>query len=1205
MAINQNDIVFLESKGMTDTPDAGGEMTARTIANGETGNLWPDISRLDRTLGGVELRKIFLAVQSATAETYSGAHVIINQPANDPRVNMLLMSLGDHYDKRQDATDQIESFIIKAGRAEMDLNGKQLEGQTELKLWAPIGSSIPRLGETLVLIEDGDVNTEQYIKITGISSETKNFTYYHSNTFQTFAALSIVMKISEPLKRDYLASGASPLVNNDTVVLKTQPANGGEYFSCRPLVSAAEADALSIKVDAIEQSLFPVATIEKPLIDLPLASGQTTRKISDATITINATGETAAGSIWYLPRPPVPGTLTVIISGATYKEVGGELVKFSGSEQFNATPTIDLKKGTITYSAKTANASAAITYSPALASDTPLFTEATEVSELTRGLNWTFNLNPLPAPGTVAAYYLNGDDWIKLTDNGAGELVGTGSGSVNYETGSAVLTCAALPELGSGILISWMGENLSPAAIPATVDAQISLAINATINDAPIAITWLAGGQAKTLNSTGIAAPFTGDGSGTTGQEKGKTVFYITPDSLPDDGQFSIDYQYYTPAPAAESITVGAVQYNDSATILDIQLGGPQEGGSLSFTLNLVQANRREYRGFFGGVTVGQQYCYHDVDFISLGQSIYIKGSKIGSVGSVNGAGLISIDLTKLAYKCTDKVLNDRGPGFRGGHKWDILSTTKTTRRAGIAGGAVSFTYMETGAATATATVDASATLTATIAEELIFPGATVLEIDGALYFDDEKGRLLTGFSPVTGAANVVGSIDYSLNAAIITLDTPPSAAPAIVPLLSVARTGDEIEPMLSAFFYIPDTPIRPGTLQIMFNNFEGDRIILKADPQGLLYEHDRDSSGRVMGESMPASPSLSIGGLGYSRSGLSLGIAADWGQIDYSNGQILVNFKDAIPPQNVTINAVQAATIPLDSDIIGLDGVRMPSTGKVPVFKPGNVLVIHDTQETDAATPTAGQVFNLGRLDLSGVNILDATGAELDPAQYTPDLAAGLVTMADPLVLQTAGAQALTPPLTIENKIDTMVLCSDVALDGTLNLATPLPRAMPETSLVSSAAVAGDIAPLLLNLFSQSSDVSGVYMESPTATATNARLNDLDHPIEMSPRGAVFDKWKIKFKTITAFDLFSERRGEIMSGSTESDLAPINPTTGEPYFIIRADAWGGGWLSGNIVRFNTTPAAMPLWCIRSIQPGPASFETDSFSLQARGDTDQ
>ena len=55
-----------------------------------------------------------------------------------------------------------------------------------------------------------------------------------------------------------------------------------------------------------------------------------------------------------------------------------------------------------------------------------------------------------------------------------------------------------------------------------------------------------------------------------------------------------------------------------------------------------------------------------------------------------------------------------------------------------------------------------------------------------------------------------------------------------------------------------------------------------------------------------------------------------------------------------------------MDSRLIGLDPVRLPADGRVPIYREGDVVVLAHEQTTDVGTPTAGQVVNLPR-DTSG----------------------------------------------------------------------------------------------------------------------------------------------------------------------------------------------------------------------------------------------
>src|SRR5690554_7922005 len=68
MTIHVDDVKLLKSQRLTDEEDGGGRATGEAVADGEMNNLFPDISRLDRTLGRIALRKVFAGVMTNNAE---------------------------------------------------------------------------------------------------------------------------------------------------------------------------------------------------------------------------------------------------------------------------------------------------------------------------------------------------------------------------------------------------------------------------------------------------------------------------------------------------------------------------------------------------------------------------------------------------------------------------------------------------------------------------------------------------------------------------------------------------------------------------------------------------------------------------------------------------------------------------------------------------------------------------------------------------------------------------------------------------------------------------------------------------------------------------------------------------------------------------------------------------------------------------------
>ena len=64
MAIHNGDIKLFESQRLTDKEDGGGRVTGDEVIDGNVKNLLQDISRIDRAVGGVALRKAFIGIST-------------------------------------------------------------------------------------------------------------------------------------------------------------------------------------------------------------------------------------------------------------------------------------------------------------------------------------------------------------------------------------------------------------------------------------------------------------------------------------------------------------------------------------------------------------------------------------------------------------------------------------------------------------------------------------------------------------------------------------------------------------------------------------------------------------------------------------------------------------------------------------------------------------------------------------------------------------------------------------------------------------------------------------------------------------------------------------------------------------------------------------------------------------------------------------
>lgn len=93
-----------------------------------------------------------------------------------------------------------------------------------------------------------------------------------------------------------------------------------------------------------------------------------------------------------------------------------------------------------------------------------------DITLANRSYNYTAQLIN-PKAGTVIAKFLAQGTWYELKDDGLGKLVGAsarhGSGSINYETGSVVLSCGEMPDVGSAVVINYCKNYIKKPVNPA------------------------------------------------------------------------------------------------------------------------------------------------------------------------------------------------------------------------------------------------------------------------------------------------------------------------------------------------------------------------------------------------------------------------------------------------------------------------------------------------------------------------------------------------------------------------------------------------------------------------------------------------------------------------------------------------------------------------------------------------------------------
>jgi len=1194
MPITAPDIKLLESERMADTTDGGGRRTSRVIPDGVAGNIFPKVSRLDAVYGRVNLRKVYGAVQTADVDTYAGAHAVITDAPDNDKIHCTLFSTASEFDTRTAARDRIESYVTSGPESRMVLLGRQLLGQQSIVAYQREEEALPEIGEVFCLSsETGSVVTnQQYFRVDTVDSEIRTFTESAGSGFVDFKRRVITIGTGIPLRYEF--NGPENATQSSAVVRpsklrSTTVVDAARYFGIKPLAAAAAQGDLEVMVSSVYTPIVPTTNRETPLSNSTLGGAVNVVPAKASTVIETVYTAMAVGSVIYTRRPITPGTLSVTVSGTTVTDnKTGSIVNAT----FSA--TVDYENGTISRTGGTATGSYTtytLTYQPAGVASQTAQTLDTPITLANRGTVYTFTLNPLPAPGTAYVDYRALGKWYRLRDTGAGELLGGdvayGVGSVNYATGAVVLTLGALPDVGSSVLLGWGSPVHYAIRADGTSDAGTSLKQTITLPDLPISpdslsLTYTSGAVQYTAtdNSVGVIT-----GNGVTG-----TVNYTT-------GVVNLDYTTRLP----DASTQVAFAYTQIVPT-DPELETVKSTAVASAAT--TQLGTGVVEGTFNGT----------IPFAGLGLSgnLYVKDNGAGLVvapggqklaGSVNGSqdtvieadtvvGIINYTTGEMTINAGVVATYDKyykklgGPLPTSAGYW-YPATGAINRATGTA----NYGWTDPGVASAGSakTFNTSFTsspirvdLTNSITSRLV-PGALLFSAGGKTYLD-RNGSLYSDFVTSTGSATVAGTVDYE-NGTVSLTNWTDGAALALSVLACLTTYGNYTTD--EAFFRTAGSPIRPGSFYVQATT-----------ENGVLLTATSNDSGVIAGSKVSGAVDQETG---VARVTFGEMVAAAGQETEYwydaanvVGGQI---FKpEFIVPSTLTYNAVVLANLPLNADILGLDPVRLPADGRVPIYRPADVVVIHHTGSFALPDPVVAEaVYNVGRSNLSELWLVDQAGAKADPANYIYNLLAGTVTMAAALSLP-----GLVQPLIAKHRVEDLALLSDVQINGQLTLSAPLSRAYGTDSFVSSAVLFGDMNARVENVHDLGA--FSAWSNTPGSGAT-AQFNDIDYPIEILNNGGLSERWRINFTSTSAFQVIGENLGVITTGTTAADCAPANALTGNPYFVIRAAGWGAGWSAGNQLRFNTIGAAAPIWIARTVLPG-ATLEGDSFSMQMRGDVD-
>ncbi|RYL22102.1 hypothetical protein [Acinetobacter piscicola] len=550
MPIETNNLVIYKSERLSDTADGGGKYSGQQLIDGQSNNLFNDISELDRTMGDVSMRKIFPAVTTNDTDTLMGATVFISELPQDPNVSAALFSTKDWKDERQSAQNRVESYLAKGGQAvglPLDTHWKGMKilqavmfpSETELSA-----------GDSFVIIsnEGKALEFEQYVRITKVETRIAKMIIDGKEVEYKVATYTL----NDPLLIDFVGVSVQQWYSGQkstSILRETLVADTGNYYSSVGVADDVSVGTHTVNAKSMFTQLIPAAQSETPIIDVN-ANSENMTLISGNNETISASYPTNIGENQnlYLASSVMPGTVAFILFNQSITDQGGILKNSNGIQ----VGTIDYQRGLIrwTQSAGTGNTTLNITFKPASAPVQPYHSYALPVTQNNQSANWTGVITPIPAPGSLTISYMAQGKFYVLKDDGSGMLKGAsssfGSGTISYETGSWLLTTGALPDVNTPILLLWgtpittfIRSNLAvqPAAFEFNLQ-QEGIAANS------VTVTWMLEGQSKTATSN-AQGKFTGDATGTINYAKG--IGRLVPNKLPQkDTVFTVNYNYGT-----------------------------------------------------------------------------------------------------------------------------------------------------------------------------------------------------------------------------------------------------------------------------------------------------------------------------------------------------------------------------------------------------------------------------------------------------------------------------------------------------------------------------------------------------------------------------------------------------------------------------------------------------------------------------------
>lgn len=803
-------------------------------------------------------------------------------------------------------------------------------------------------------------------------------------------------------------------------------------------------------------------------------------------------------------------------------------------------------------------------------------TRALNVTAESRRLNWIETLLPIPAPGALSVAFMAQGNWYVLADDGSGVLVGSdpssGTGTISPTTGATAVSLGALPDVGSQILFTWASPTHYAVRAGTTADADAAFSLSFDLKQGPV----VPGSLITTYSVGGVARTFADDGAGLiTGSGVTGRINYATRrvdlafTTLPDPGTSLSNA--YTWRDGADLYSGAIAEINGGNFVVPGSVPFRNAGGwRFTATTPEGQIEAEAYLTAAGQVRVragGAQFATHRTTWADQPVGIFDAAT-----------GVVTLTTPGYAITAARALWTDLAKQWVGS---TISAPINSVFDIAVERDTVAFNPNSiNGELVLLANVGLTLSLLTTTSDTVV-PNSVQFSGGGHTY-EDRNGILYTNIDPDTGSGLPAGTMDYGAGKATITYWGANTAG--IVVTSCLTRYGQWSAN--SVAFRTQSAPLKSESLSITAVARDGTVLTAAAN-----------ADGAVIGAKARGSVNQEFG-TGTVEFGEE--VSGDWSPIE-------------VLPETVRYSGVAYSYLPLDADILGIDPVRLPPDGRVPIYRPGDVILAMHAATTAPITPTivsegdeSWYEASIGRDRIAWVRISDANGATVTTG-YTLDRAAGKVRWSD--------ITGLATPVTIRHTVADLRQITDASIGGLLSLARPLTHNFPaRETVVASCLIHGDRRARVSALWDQNTWTTGVWEDSYTGTPATATLNTIAHPIQVTNEGCITERWLLRWTSTTSVELIGEHVGLVFSGSFSSDIAPINPATrapdgsgGAPYLVIPVTANGGGWSAANVVRINTVGALANFWITQSIQQSDAPEDegADGCELYCLGNIDR